>query len=37
MSEEESMEWIDYNILGIAPQNFVILFDDFDVDLTEYE
>lgn len=37
MGEDEAMEWIDYNILGICPQNFVVLFDDFDLDLDDYE
>lgn len=34
MQQEEAMEWIDYNILGICPSNFVVLFDDFDMELT---
>ena len=34
MDEGEAMEWVDYNIMGIAPQNFIILFDDFDLEIT---
>ena len=26
MSEEESMEWIDYNIAGVCPRNYTILY-----------
>jgi hypothetical protein len=33
MKEEEAIEWIDYNIIGISPQNFVIMFDDFDLEM----
>ena len=34
MAEDEAMEWVDYNIMGIQPQNFIILFDDFDLEIT---
>jgi hypothetical protein len=34
MAENDAMEWVDYNIMGIQPQNFIILFDDYDVEVT---
>ena len=33
MEEDEAVEWIDYNIFGLQPQNFIILFDEFDVEI----
>lgn len=35
MQEDEAIEWIDYNIIGLCPQNFVIMFDDFDLEMFE--
>lgn len=35
MGEEEAIEWIDYNIIGLCPQNFVIMFDEFDLEMFE--
>ncbi len=34
MTEDEAIEWVDYNIFGLQPQNFIILFDDFDVEIS---
>jgi hypothetical protein len=34
MDEGDAMEWVDYNIMGMAQQNFIILFDDFDLEVT---
>lgn len=33
MSEEDAVEFVDYNVLGIQPQNMVILFDNFDLEM----
>jgi hypothetical protein len=37
MAEDEAIEWVDYNIFGLQPQNFIILFDDFDVEISFHE
>lgn len=26
MTQDEAIEWVDYNILGVQPQNFTILY-----------
>jgi len=34
MDEGDAMEWVDYNIIGMQSENFIILFDDFDLEIT---
>lgn len=31
MTEEEAIEWIDYNVLGIMPQHYTIIYEHTDI------